>query len=132
MSRPIIHCPHCHRELYNLHRPQCLWCGACIAEDEFQQVALPLGAPQAPLPQPVPMTPPMTGMSWSGRGWGLFEGNPFLLIKRSVSPWERKLRIVGAALFVCVGLVHFAHGLYSMWVMQHLMSLVHHSWPPAH
>ena len=125
MSRPMIHCPDCHRELYNLHRPQCLWCGARIAEDEFQQVALPPGAPQAPLPQPVPMTPPMTGMSWSGRGWGLFEGNPFLLIKRSVSPLERKLRIVGAALFVCLMLARLIYLALDIWRMQHPMPPLH-------
>jgi len=121
MSRSIIHCPLCHRELYNLHRPQCLWCGARLTEAEFEQVALPPGAPQAPLPQPMPMMPPMTGMPWSGRVWGLFEGNPFALIKQSVSPWERELRIVGAALFACLMLARLVYFVWDLWRMQHPM-----------
>ena len=71
------------------------------------------------------MTPPMTGMSWSGRGWGLFEGNPFPLIKRSVSPWERKLRIVGAALFVCLMLARLIYLALDIWRMQHPMPPLH-------
>ena len=125
MSRPMIHCPTCGRELYQLRRPQCLWCGARLAEEEFAQVALPLGAAPPLLTQPMPLIPPTTGMSWSGRGWGLFEGNPFPLIKRSVSPTERKLRIAGAALFVCVMLARLIDALYSMWRMHQLM-------PPGH
>ena len=39
MSGPTIHCPECRRELFNLHRPQCLWCGARLTPEEFQQVA---------------------------------------------------------------------------------------------
>ncbi len=125
MSRPMIHCPACGRELYQLRRPQCLWCGARLTEDQFQQVALPPGAPPPPLPQPMPPMPPTTGTPWFGRSGGPFEGNPFPLIKRSISPWERKLRIAGAALFVCVMLAHFLELLYSMWRMYQPM-------PPEH
>lgn len=125
MSRPMIHCPACGRELYQLRRPQCLWCGARLAEDEFQQVALPPGAPPTPLPQPMPPMPPTTGTPWFGRGGGLFEGNPFPLIKRSVSLRERKLRIIGAALFVCLMLARLAEIAWNMWQMHHLMPPVH-------
>ena len=125
MSRPMIHCPDCHRELYNLHRPQCLWCGARLTDAEFEQVAQAPGAPLPPLPQPMPFIPPAMGTPWSGRGWGLFEGNPFALIKRSVSPWERKLRIVGAALFVCYMVARLAYFLWSVWRVHQLMPPVH-------
>ena len=123
MSRPMIHCPACGRELYQLRRPQCLWCGARLTDEEFRLVALPPGAPPPPLPQPMPMLPPTGGAPWAGRG--LFEGNPFPLIKRSVSPMERKLRIAGAALFVCVMLARLAEIAWDMWHTSHLM-------PPGH
>jgi hypothetical protein len=125
MSRPMIHCPACGRELYQLRRPQCLWCGARLTDEDFQQVALPPGASPTPLPQPIPLIPPTTGTPWFGRGRGLFEGNPFPLIKRSVSPWERKLRIAGAALFVCVMLARLAEIGWNMWRMHYLMPPVH-------
>ncbi len=125
MSRPMIHCPACGRELYGLRRPQCVWCGARLTEDQFQQVALPPGASLPPLPQPMTPMPPTMGTPWSGRGGGLFEGNPFPLIKRSISPWERKLRIAGAALFVCVMLARLIDVLWSLWRMHQLMPPVH-------
>ena len=123
MSRPMIRCPDCHRELYNLHRPQCLWCGARLTDAEFEQVAQSPGAPLPPLP--MPLMPPVMGTPWSGRGWGLFEGNPFALIKRSVSPWERKLRIAGAALFVCYMLAHLAYFAWSVCRVHQLMPPVY-------
>jgi hypothetical protein len=123
MSRPMIHCPGCGRELYHLQHPHCLWCGARIAEDQFAQVAAPPGMSPPP-PQPLPMMPP-PGAPLFGRGGGLFEGNPFPLIKRSVSPWERRLRIAGAALFVCLMLARLAEVAWNMWQMSHLM-------PPGH
>jgi len=125
MSRPLIHCPSCHRELYQLRRPQCVWCGVRLTEEEFRLVALPPGAPETPPPQPMPVMPPMGGTPWSGLGGWPFGGNPFSLIKRSVSPWERKLRIAGAALFVCVMLARLAEVGWNMWQMHHLMPPVH-------
>ncbi len=121
MSRPIIQCPRCGRELYQLRRPQCIWCGARLSEELFEQVALPHGTPPSPLPQPMPLMPPLSGTPQYGRGWGLFEGNPFSLIKRTVSPRERRLRIVGAALFVLVILARLGYISWSMWQVSHLM-----------
>ena len=124
MSRPMIHCPACGRELYHLRRPECLWCGARLSTDEFQQVALPPGTP-LPLSQPMPPPPPILQTPWIGRGWAPFAVNPFPLIKRSVSPWERKLRITGAALFVCVLLARLAEIVYNVWRMHQLLPSVH-------
>ena len=124
MSRPTILCPACGRELYHLRRPQCLWCGARLPADEFQQVALPPGTP-LPLSPPMPPPPPILQTPWIGRGWVPFDGNPFPLIKRSVSPWERRLRIAGAALFVRVMLARLAEIAYSVW-------RVHQMLPPVH
>lgn len=123
MSRPMIHCPDCHRELCNLHRPQCLWCGARLTEAEFEQVAQSPGAPLPPLPMPI--MPPVMGTPWFGSAWGRFNENPFLGIKRSVSPWERKLRIIGAAFFVCYMLAHLAYFTWSVWGVHRLMPPVH-------
>jgi len=125
MSRPMIHCPDCHRELYNLHRPQCLWCGARLKEEEFQQVAEAPGAPGPPPPLPMPVMPPLMGTPWSGPAGWFSEGNPFALIKRSVSPWERNLRIVGAGLFVCLMLARLVYFIWGMWRIHQLMPPVH-------
>ena len=123
MSRPMIHCPDCHRELYNLHRPQCLWCGARLTEAEFEQVAQSPGVPLPPLP--MPLMPPVMRTPWFGSAWGRINGNPFLGIKRSVSPWERKLRIIGDAFFVCYMLAHLAYFAWSVWGVHRLMPPVH-------
>lgn len=123
MSRPMIHCPDCHRELFNLHRPQCLWCGARLTQEQFQQVAEAPGAPGPPPPLPMSIMPPLMGTPWSGRSGWFSEGNPFALIKRSVSPWERKLRIVGAALCACLTLARLLYLLWDVWRM-------HQSLPP--
>ena len=71
------------------------------------------------------MMPPLMGSPWSGGSGWLSEGNPFMLIKRSVSPWERKLRIVGAGLFVCLMLARLGYFLWDVWRM-------HHGLPPMH
>jgi hypothetical protein len=127
MSRPTILCPGCGRELFHLNRPQCVWCGARLSQEQFEEVAAPPTAPSAfspPMP-PIMMSPPTMGFSWFGGSRGLFEGNPFPLIKRSVSPWERKLRIAGAALFVCVTLAKLAEILWSVWRLHQVMPPMH-------
>ena len=125
MSRPTILCPGCGRELFHLYRPQCVWCGARLSQEQFEEIAAPPTAPSA-LSPPMPFIPPTTGFSWfGGSSRGLFEGNPFPLIKRSVSPWEKKLRIAGAALFVAVMLARLAEIAWNMWNLSHRMPPLH-------
>lgn len=113
MSRPIIHCSACGRELFQLRRPLCIWCGAQISPDQFAEVAAP--AQNSPfLSPPMPM-PPLTGTPWLSGSRRLFVGNPFPLINKSVTPWEKKLRIAGAALFVLLMLARLAELFWSMW-----------------
>ena len=120
MSRPTVQCPGCRRDLFNLRRPQCVWCGAHIAADQFDQVAAPPSPPsQFPLLLPPPAPP------FSGYGGSLFGWNPFRLIKLSHSPWERKMRIVGAALAACLLLTRLVYSLWEIWRM-------HQTMPPLH
>ena len=123
MSRPTIQCPHCSRELFNLRYPHCSWCGTELMEEEFQKVAKPPGSYSPPASNPMPILPPTVGMFRFGRAWQPFNASPFRLIKRSVSPWERKLRIVGAALFICLMLAHLLEAGYAMWRMHQLLPL---------
>ena len=107
MSRPMIHCPACRRELYQLRRLQCLWCGARLTNAEFQQVALPPGAPLPPSP-PMPLTPPLMGTPWFGRGGGLF------------------VRLgMGVAVYVIVTLAHLAERAWHLRQVSHLIPPVH-------
>ncbi len=113
MSRPMIHCPYCRRELYGLRRPQCLWCGARLTDEEFRQVALPLGTTPLPLPKPMPMLPPTTGRPWLLRGENLRAG--ILLVRIAV----------GGAVYVIAMLVRSAEKVWHLWHTSHLM-------PPGH
>ena len=125
MTRPLIHCPSCHRELYHLHLPECSWCGAAISAEEFQKVALPPGSSVPPMQDALPILMPMTEPSWGSSRWGLFNQNPFSLIPAPRSPWESKLRIAGAALFVCLIVARFGETAWGMWKIHQLM-------PPGH
>ena len=120
MSRPTIQCPGCRRDLYNLKRPQCVWCGARIADDQFEQVAAP---PDLPSQFPPFMPPPAS--PFSGYGGSLFGRNPFRLIKLSNSPWERRMRIVGVALAAALLLTRLVFSLWEMWRL-------HQTMPPLH
>ena len=104
MSRPMIHCPQCQRELFNLHRPQCLWCGARLTEAKFEQLAESPGPPP-PLPMPSPLT--ISGISWFGRGGGLLAR-----------------LAVGVAICVIMMLAHLAETAWHLWRHSHL--------PPVH
>ncbi len=119
MSRQTIQCPGCGRELFNLRRPQCVWCGARIAADQFEQVAAP---PQLPSQFPPLMPPPPA--PFSGYSRSLFGLNPFRLIRPSNSPWERKMRIAGAALAAALLLTRLVFELWEMWRMHQTLSLL--------
>lgn len=124
MPRPIIHCPQCHRELFNLRRPLCLWCGANIPREQFEQVvALPaLINAQEPMPF---FMPPVYGTVPFGLGaWRRL--NPFRSVNGSVSPWERKLRIAGAALALCFVAAKLAETLWTLWQLHQTMPLMPH------
>jgi hypothetical protein len=129
MLHPIIHCPGCHRELFNLHRPQCLWCGAQISPEQFEQVAMPQQFAAPITQQPMPIFMPQYEASQFG--WGLFwrRLNPWASISGSVSPWERNLRIVGASLFVGLALFRLIYFVWEVWRMSHLMPPI---MPPGH
>ena len=119
MPRPTIHCPQCHRELFNLHHPRCLWCGAEITAEQFALVAAPPSAAGSPSQQPIPILPPLYpgpsyGIGFSGLG-GFRRLNPFSAINGSISPWERKLRIAGAALAVCLVTAKLVYVLWVLW-----------------
>lgn len=114
MPRPTIICPQCHRELFNLRRPHCLWCGARISLEQFEQVAAPLESPDFSFQQTMPLLPPTYGVSpFSFRAFQRL--NPFRSINGSISPWERKLRIAGAALGVCLVAAKLAEVCWTLW-----------------
>lgn len=123
MPRSTIHCPQCRRELFNLHHPWCLWCGASIAPEQFEQVAM-RRASDASEPQPVPLLPPTYGTSLFGLG--LFRRLNPMAVRVSVSPWERKLRIIGAALGVGFVSAKLAEALWSLWYIHQVMPLAPH------
>ena len=124
MSRPTIHCPACGRELFHLRRPQCLWCGARLPPNGFQQVAAPPG-PEPCLFPALPPPSPITSSPWFGRGRQPFGVNPFRLVRRCGSPWEHRLRIAGAALFVCVLLARLVEMAVTLWRLHPLLRPVH-------
>lgn len=108
MPRPIIHCPQCRRELYHLHTPRCSWCGADIAEEEFEQVALPPGDMQVTdLPPLLPETPP-TGFFQRSSGWGLFNPQPDYRQQK----YQFDLNITQIVLIVCLLLMPLAYFLW--------------------
>ncbi len=125
MPRPTIHCPQCHRELYHLRHRHCLWCGADIPREQFELVAAPLAPEDPAFQQPMPfLLPPTYGASF---GLGAFRRwNPTRLINSAGSPWERKLRIAGAALSFCFVAAKLAEALWSLWCLHQMMPLVHH------
>ncbi len=125
MPRPTIHCPQCHREIFNLRRPLCLWCGANIPHEQFEQVAaLPTAVgPQEPMPLFLP--PPVYGAVPFGLGaWRRL--NPFRSINSSVSPCERKLRIAGAVLALCFIAARLAEVLWRLWQLHQAVPLAPH------
>ena len=65
------------------------------------------------------MLPPSISTGYGIPSFGgtrrLFEGNPFPLINKSVTPWEKKLRIVGAALFALLILARLTYVLWALW-----------------
>ena len=123
MPRPTIHCPQCRRELFNLHHPWCLWCGASIAPEQFELVAQCRREDQA-LPQPLPLLPPTYGAA--PFGFGMFRRLNPLAVRGSVSPWERKLRIAGAVLGVCFVLAKLVETLWSLWQLHQMVPLIPH------
>ena len=125
MPRPTIHCPSCHRELFNLRHRHCLWCGAEIPREQFELVAAPPAPEDPAFQQPMPLLlPPTYGTAF---GLGAFRRwNPTRLINGSVSPWERKLRIAGAAVGLCFVAAKLAEVLWSLWRLHQIMPLVHH------
>jgi hypothetical protein len=120
MSRPIIICPSCHRELYHLHLPQCSWCGADIPEEEFEKVALPPG--ELPTPDLPPIPPlPLMGTSWMGRSTQPFMIKPFIF--QPASPWKRKLKIAFSAIIMCLLLARLADFIYTLWQVHSFLPL---------
>ena len=124
MPRPTIHCPQCRRELFNLHHPRCLWCGASIAPEQFEMVAQRQSADDPAFQQPLPLLPPTYGTPLFGLG--MFRRLNPLAVRGSVSPWERKLRIAGAALGVCFVLAKLTEALWSLWYIHQITPLVPH------
>lgn len=123
MPRPTIHCPQCRRELFNLHHPWCLWCGASIAPEQFELVAQRQTLEDCE-PQVLPLLPPTYGTPLFGLG--MFRRLNPLAVRGCVSPWERKLRIVGAALGVGFVSAKLAEALWSLWHIHQMVPLVHH------
>jgi hypothetical protein len=102
MSRPIIICPSCHRELYHLHQAQCSWCGADLPENEFEKVALPIGELPTPDLPPLPQSALPTGFSQGNFGWGPL----------SPQNYQLSLNFNLALLLICVMLIPLAYFLW--------------------
>lgn len=97
MPRPTIPCPQCRRELFNLHHPWCLWCGANITPEQFEQVAQ-----RQHWADPDPQLSPLLPLTYSSPfGLGMFRRLNPMAVRGTASPWERKLRVAGAVLGVC-------------------------------
>lgn len=127
MPRPSIRCPSCHRELFNLRHRHCLWCGADIPREQFELVAAPF-VPEDPVQQTLILPPTYgTGLfSGTGSGLGAFRRlNPFRSFN-GTSPWERKLRIAGAAFALCVVVAKLVETLWALWRMHQMMPLMPH------
>ena len=125
MPRPTIHCPQCRRELFNLHHPWCLWCGASIAPEQFELVAAPPAPENPAFQQPMPLLLPPNYGRLSGLG-AFRRFIPLRAINGSQSPWERKLRIAGAALGLCFVAAKLAEALWALWRIPQMMPLAPH------
>ncbi len=120
MSRPTIYCPQCHRELYHLHTPHCLWCGADLPEEQFEQVALPPGdRPVTDLPPLLPEMLP-TGFYQSSFGWKPFSQQPSYQQQK----YRFELNITQIVLIMCLLLMPLAYFLWG--------NRLHPIGPPSH
>ena len=126
MPRPTIHCPLCHRELFNLRHRHCLWCGADIPREQFELVAAPPAPEDTAFQQPTPLyLPPTYGTGLSGSG-AFRRFNPLRSINGAVSSWERKLRIAGAAVALCFVAAKLGETLWSLWRIHQMTPLLSH------
>ena len=124
MPRPIIHCPQCRRELFNLHHPWCLWCGANITPEQFEKGAQRQSTANTAFPQDLPPLPPTFGPV--PFGFGMFRRLIPMAVRGSVSPWERKLRVGGAVLGVGLVLAKLMETLWSLWYIHQSLPVAPH------
>lgn len=126
MPRSTIHCPQCRRELLNLHHPWCLWCGANITPEQFALVAQCHALEDPSFQRSLPPLSPTYRSGTVSFGLGALRRLNPLAVRGIVLPWERKLRIAGAALGVCFVSAKLIEALWSLWQLHQMVPLIPH------